>query len=124
MERFWRLSSFVLSCLGLALLVVALLAVPNQAFGDFALCQACCTAACGSDSACIANCETLCAVGMGVCGNAHCPGNTCDYGCITDNCFMNNGCTGTNCPCNKPGVANCNLCECKIGSQKCYCGDI
>jgi hypothetical protein len=101
MGRFLKLSSFVLSCFGVALLVVALLAVPGMAFADWSSCNTCCTGDCGSDSTCYNNCMAQCAVNMGVCAGDKCPGTTtCDNGCTQTIC-ENGGCMGTGCNCSK-----------------------
>lgn len=51
-----------------------------------------------------------------------CPGNNCDSGCLSDDCNNINMCDPAKCPCLKPNVANCELCECKL-KIKCECGN-
>lgn len=95
MARYYDTVGWLLSSLGIALLVCGLVLVPhNRLLGDEPV-------------------EEL----------ASCPGNTCNVTCITNTCFNNYGCTGSNCQCNAAGVPNCDLCECKYGRMACYCGD-
>jgi len=96
MSRTYGFAAWLLSSLGLALIVCSVLLVPSGA-------------ALGSE---LTLPPTL----------AVCPGNSCNKTCISFDCFDQRGCTGTLCSCNNGGL-NCNLCECKLGGSECYCGN-
>ncbi len=98
MARFQEVASWLLSSLGLALLVCSLVLVPtNTAMGDTPT------------------------------QPTQCPGNVCDLGCVAGNACWNLNCpVGGQCLCSAasvPPVGVCAMtCECKVGTSDCFCG--
>lgn len=110
MDRFCRLGSFVFTCVGMAFLLVALLAVPSKVFADDS-CATCCAAYCGcgtncSMNPCYTSCVTQCQGGSGPCA-----------GCMGDCQFSNGKCEPF--PGNECVVAG--GCDCRGTGIDCAC---
>jgi hypothetical protein len=138
MFRLYFLGSWCCTSLALVLAVLAILAVPEEAFADSGACDSCatsCTNQCGSDNDCYEVCMTGC---LNVCCSQQCGSDpTCWNSCCQDACgsdqtCLNNclvafcsrmdcetpnclslPCSNDNTGCNKtPG--SCNDCNCKL----------
>ena len=101
MARFQEIAGWLLSSLGVALLVCSLVLVPTSAvMGQ------------GHGG------------GGGHGSGANCPGNVCDVTCVAGNTCWNQNCP-TSCSCaalSPPGDCP-GTCECKVGILDCYCGN-
>jgi hypothetical protein len=136
MSRLYSLGSWSCLSLGLALAVVATLAVPEEAFADSGECASCattCGETCGSDNTCYENCMAPCTQGCctQLCGtDDSCYSSCCQAACGSDQTCYNN-CEAKTPFCiqwnGNPGECNNNhrcgfgLRYCKYGTYLCLC---